>query len=142
MFLPSNVVNDWGALRDEHEIVYLPSMQWIHNPRLNYSCEPTAKKGNASYALTVPMNTTMNSTVYDIDKHSQMEIEFMVYNNSHPCDNEFECTPSAIWASYLFQNPHRAIHASHHTPAMDVPSLRLQLDVLLRRGNRYPPKAM
>ena len=89
--------NDWGALRDEHEIVYLPSMQWIHNPRLNYSCEPTAKKGNASYALTVPMNTTMNSTVYDIDKHSQMEIEFMVYNNSHPCDNEFECTPSAIW---------------------------------------------
>ena len=40
---------------------------------VNYTCDDSAKKVNATYALTVQQNTTMNSTVYDIDKHSQME---------------------------------------------------------------------
>ena len=55
---------------------------------------------NATYALTVQQNLTMNSTVYDTDMHGSLELEFVIYNTSHPCEDAMSCTPQAI---FVFQ---------------------------------------
>ena len=43
-------------------------------------------------------NVTFNSTVYDTDEHATLELEFVIYNNSHPCNTVMNCTPEAIFS--------------------------------------------
>lgn len=98
---------NWTELGEIYDINYSYWMQWPdmnessvreNNNLVNYTCSDTAKKLNATYALTVQQNVTFNSTVYDTDEHATLELEFVIYNNSHPCNTVMNCTPEAIFS--------------------------------------------
>jgi MFS-type transporter involved in bile tolerance (Atg22 family) len=98
---------NWSELQEMYGINYSYWMQWANFSDIvvrqnygliNYTCDDSAKKVNATYALTVQQNTTMNSTVYDTAEHASIDLTFVIYNNSHPCKIALNCTPDAIFS--------------------------------------------
>jgi MFS-type transporter involved in bile tolerance (Atg22 family) len=91
---PSIIVSICTAARTRTEPVDVVDSDFERN----VVCSQSTKKENGTYAMTVPMNVTINSTVYDVEEHTAHTIDFMVYNNSHPCIDIVDCTFDSIWS--------------------------------------------